>query len=124
MGLRGGVRARRRVPSIPLLLLGSSLVTLVIADPAAAEPARRATRVRPPAQNSAQSAPVDTTRPIDAEEVPALPPDFRELAQRSGEPQIAGLTIVYLHLLGDPSAANKWQHIIVHRTEGRAGSAA
>ena len=54
---------------------------------------------------------------------PALPADFRSLARASGEPQIPGLSIVYLHPLGAPENANKWQNIIVHQTEGPAGSA-
>jgi hypothetical protein len=57
-----------------------------------------------------------------AEEV-ALPPGFRELARRSGEPQIPGLTMVYLHPLGSPADAKQWRNIIVHQTEGPAGSA-
>src|SRR5262249_56110735 len=52
-----------------------------------------------------------------------LPEIFRELAKRSGEPQIPGLTIVYLHPLGSPADANNWRNIIVHQTEGPAGSA-
>lgn len=48
--------------------------------------------------------------------------DLRELAKRSGTPDIPGLTIVYLASLGDPSRA-PWQNIIVHQTEGPAGSA-
>jgi len=54
---------------------------------------------------------------------PALPPNFRALAMSSGEPAIPGLTIVYLHPLGDPADANRWQNIIVHQTEGPSGSA-
>jgi N-acetylmuramoyl-L-alanine amidase len=50
-------------------------------------------------------------------------PTFAEIARLSGEPQVAGLTIVYLHPLGAPANANKWKHIIAHQTEGRAGSA-
>jgi hypothetical protein len=61
-----------------------------------------------------------TAQPMEAA---PLPPNFRELAKASGEPQIPGLTIVYLHPLGSPSDANKWQNIIVHQTEGPAGSA-
>ena len=59
------------------------------------------------------------------DEVGALEPpiDFRELAKRSGEPQMPGLKIAYLHPLGSPADANKWQNIIVHQTEGPAGSA-
>ena len=53
----------------------------------------------------------------------ALPEGFRELAKRSGEPQIPGLTIVYLHPLGLPGDAVKWRNIIVHQTEGPPGSA-
>ncbi len=52
-----------------------------------------------------------------------LPQVFRELARRSGEPQVPGLTIVYLHPLGQPANANTWRNIIVHQTEGPAGSA-
>jgi N-acetylmuramoyl-L-alanine amidase len=52
-----------------------------------------------------------------------LPPGFHELAKRSGEPQIPGLTIVYLHPLGSPADATHWRNIIVHQTEGPAGSA-
>jgi hypothetical protein len=49
--------------------------------------------------------------------------DFAALARQSGEPQIPGLNIVYLHPLGDPAAANAWSYIIAHQTEGPAGSA-
>jgi len=52
-----------------------------------------------------------------------LPADFGTLARSSGEPQIPGLAIVYLHPLGDPANANRWRNIIVHQTEGPAGSA-
>ena len=48
--------------------------------------------------------------------------DFAAIAKRSGEPQVPGLTIVYLHALGNPSDA-PWRHIIAHQTEGPAGSA-
>src|SRR4029434_2516903 len=60
-------------------------------------------------------------RDIAADRV-ALPEDFRELAKRPGEPQIPGLTIVYLHPLGLPGDAVKWRNIIVHQTEGPPGS--
>jgi len=53
----------------------------------------------------------------------ALPEGFRELAKRPGEPQISGLTLVYLHPLGLPGDAVKWRNIIVHQTEGPPGSA-
>jgi hypothetical protein len=49
--------------------------------------------------------------------------DWPALARQSGTPQIPGLRIVYLHALGDPAKANKWKYILVHRTEGPAGSA-
>jgi hypothetical protein len=52
-----------------------------------------------------------------------LPDNFHELAKAAGAPQIPGLTIIYLHPLGNPADANRWQHIIVHQTEGPAGSA-
>jgi hypothetical protein len=52
-----------------------------------------------------------------------LPQALRELARRSGEPQVPGLTIIYLHPLGQPANANPWRNIIVHQTEGPAGSA-
>jgi hypothetical protein len=48
--------------------------------------------------------------------------DLTAIAKRSGEPQVPGLTIVYLHALGNPSDA-PWRHIIAHQTEGPAGSA-
>jgi hypothetical protein len=48
---------------------------------------------------------------------------LREAAKLSGTPQIAGLKIVYLHPLGNPADANRWQYILVHQTEGPAGSA-
>src|SRR5258708_21957816 len=51
-----------------------------------------------------------------------LPKNFRHLAKQPGEPQIPGLTIVYLHPLGLPGDAVKWQNIIVHQTEGPAAS--
>jgi hypothetical protein len=49
--------------------------------------------------------------------------DFRNLARQSGTPQVPGLKIVYLHALANPAQANKWKNIIVHQTEGPAGSA-
>jgi hypothetical protein len=63
---------------------------------------------------------------LGAETLPdqaALPPAFRELAKRAGEPQVPGLNIVYLHPLGSPAEASRWRNIIVHQTEGPAGSA-
>ena len=49
--------------------------------------------------------------------------DFSKLARSAGTPQIPGLRIVYLSPLGDPVLA-PWQNIILHQTEGPAGSAA
>ena len=49
-------------------------------------------------------------------------PSFSEIARLPGRPQIEGLNIVYLNPLGDPSHANGWKNIIVHQTEGPAGS--
>src|SRR5258708_30173188 len=49
--------------------------------------------------------------------------DFAKLARSAGTPEIPGLKIVYLSPLGDPKAA-PWQNIILHQTEGPAGSAA
>lgn len=45
------------------------------------------------------------------------------IVKQSGKPEIAGLAIVYLSPLGDPAAANKWQHIVIHQMEGPAGAA-
>ena len=53
----------------------------------------------------------------------AAEPTFAEIAKLSGEPQVPGLTIVYLHPLGTAPNANGWKHIIAHQTEGPAGSA-
>ena len=53
----------------------------------------------------------------------APPATFCALAHAPGRPQIAGLHIVYLHPLGDPAAANHWQNILAHQTEGAPGSA-
>ena len=56
--------------------------------------------------------------------VPALcKPSWSELARAEGTPQILGLNIVYLTPLGNPTFANPWKNIIVHQTEGPAGSA-
>jgi hypothetical protein len=55
--------------------------------------------------------------------VPAFGESLSELAKAEGKPQIPGLTVVYLTPLGNPAAANKWKNILVHQTEGPAGSA-
>jgi N-acetylmuramoyl-L-alanine amidase-like protein len=55
--------------------------------------------------------------------VTRAPETMRDVARRPGRPQIPGLSIVYLHPLGPLANANKWRNIIVHQTEGPAGSA-
>ena len=49
-------------------------------------------------------------------------PSLSELAKAEGTPAIPGLNIVYLTPLGNPADA-KWKNILVHQTEGPAGSA-
>jgi hypothetical protein len=48
---------------------------------------------------------------------------LRQIARLAGTPQIPGLKMVYLHPLGKPADANRWRNILVHQTEGPAGSA-
>jgi hypothetical protein len=48
---------------------------------------------------------------------------FCALARSSGKPQVPGLRIEYLAALGDPARAKRWTYILLHRTEGPAGSA-
>src|SRR5262249_51311629 len=88
---------------------------------ARASPAPRAQitlpRSRPAAAHSHEAAAGEDADAVE------LPETFRELARGSGEPQVPGLTIVYLHPLGSPADANNWRNIIVHQTEGPAGSA-
>ena len=50
-------------------------------------------------------------------------PDFAMLARATGTPQISGLKVVWLAPWGEPAKANPWRNIIVHQTEGPAGSA-
>jgi hypothetical protein len=61
-------------------------------------------------------------RPATAQSQPTVS-DVAAAAKLSGTPQIPGLDIVYLHPLGKPADANKWKYILVHQTEGPAGSA-
>src|SRR5262245_66663503 len=94
----------------------AALLALLPPAPAVPEPALP--RPRPPAAEPADG--------LGAQTLPdhaALPPGFRDLAKRSGEPQVPGLNIVYLHPLGSPAEASRWRNIIVHQTEGPAGSA-
>jgi hypothetical protein len=53
----------------------------------------------------------------------AQSPDIASLARSSGTPDIPGLKIVWLAPWGDVSKAHLWRNIIVHQTEGPAGSA-
>lgn len=56
---------------------------------------------------------------------PAIAEDaeFAKLARSSGTPDIPGLKIVWLAPWGDAAKAHAWRNIIVHQTEGPAGSA-
>ncbi len=45
------------------------------------------------------------------------------IARASGTPDIPGLTMVWLAPWGDVARAHPWRNIIVHQTEGPAGSA-
>ena len=53
----------------------------------------------------------------------AQTPDLASLARSSGTPDIPGLKMVWLAPWGDIAKAHPWKNIIVHRTEGPAGSA-
>jgi hypothetical protein len=50
-------------------------------------------------------------------------PDLAVIARTSGTPDIPGLKIVWLAPWGERSKAHPWHNIIVHQTEGPAGSA-
>jgi N-acetylmuramoyl-L-alanine amidase len=49
--------------------------------------------------------------------------DLERIARGSGTPEIPGLKIVWLAPWGEVSKAHPWRNIIVHQTEGPAGSA-
>jgi N-acetylmuramoyl-L-alanine amidase-like protein len=49
--------------------------------------------------------------------------DLAALARVSGTPEIPGLKMVWLAPWGELSKAHPWRNIIVHQTEGPAGSA-
>src|SRR6202008_5148366 len=49
--------------------------------------------------------------------------DLATLARSPGTPDIPGLKIVWLAPWGDVAKAHPWNNIIVHETEGPAGSA-
>jgi N-acetylmuramoyl-L-alanine amidase len=53
----------------------------------------------------------------------AQTPDLAAIARSSGAPEIPGLKMVWLAPWGDVAKAHPWRNIIVHRTEGPAGSA-
>src|SRR6202035_5998091 len=52
----------------------------------------------------------------------AQSPDLATIARASGTPDIPGLKIVWLAPWGDVSNAHPWRNIVVHQTEGPAGS--
>jgi hypothetical protein len=54
---------------------------------------------------------------------PAQTPDLAGIARASGTPEIPGLKMVWLAPWGDVAKAHPWRNIIVHQTEGPAGSA-
>jgi hypothetical protein len=49
--------------------------------------------------------------------------DLAAIARGSGTPEIPGLKMVWLAPWGDVAKAHPWRNIIVHQTEGPAGSA-
>jgi len=55
--------------------------------------------------------------------LPVSAEDLAALARSSGTPDIPGLKMVWLAPWGDPAKAHPWTNIIVHQTEGPAGSA-
>ena len=50
-------------------------------------------------------------------------PDLAAIARSSGTPEIPGLKMVWLAPWGEVAKAHRWRNIIVHQTEGPAGSA-
>ena len=53
----------------------------------------------------------------------AQTPDLAMIARSSGTPDIPGLKMVWLAPWGELSKTHPWRNIIVHQTEGPAGSA-
>jgi hypothetical protein len=53
----------------------------------------------------------------------AQTPDLGAIARGTGTPEIPGLKMVWLAPWGDVTRAHPWRNIIVHQTEGPAGSA-
>src|SRR5437870_3510792 len=129
MGLTSsGPRRPIRLAMLALLAGGAPIAHSALMKAACAEPTRPAVRssardkITLPRSRPAAVGTQEAETGDDAD-APALPEGFRELAGGSGEPQIPGLTIVYLHALGSRAEANNWRNIIVHQTEGPAGSA-
>ena len=58
-----------------------------------------------------------------ASPAPAQSPSLEAIARSSGTPDIPGLKIVWLAPWGEVEKAHRWRNIIVHQTEGPAGSA-
>src|SRR5947209_14750711 len=50
-------------------------------------------------------------------------PDLAAIARSSGTPEIPGLKMVWLAPWGEVAKAHPWRNIILHQTEGPAGSA-
>ncbi|MGA7810847.1 peptidoglycan recognition protein family protein [Bradyrhizobium sp.] len=65
---------------------------------------------------------VASLSPADAQ-TPEQGSDLGAIAKRSGTPDIPGLKVVWLAPWGDVAKAHPWRNIIVHQTEGPAGSA-
>src|SRR3977135_4326120 len=53
----------------------------------------------------------------------AQTPDLAAIARASGTPEIPGLKMVWLAPWGEVANSHPWKNIIVHQTEGPAGSA-
>ena len=53
----------------------------------------------------------------------AQTPDLATVARGTGTPEIPGLKMVWLAPWGDVANSHPWRNIIVHQTEGPAGSA-
>src|SRR6202022_2379915 len=53
----------------------------------------------------------------------AQTPDLATIAKSTGTPEIPGLKMVWLAPWGEVAKAHPWRNIIVHQTEGPAGSA-
>src|SRR3974390_3085530 len=53
----------------------------------------------------------------------AQTPDLATIARASGTPDIPGLKMVWLAPWGEVANAHPWRNVIVHQTEGPAGSA-